>query len=510
MATEFICSIRSSGGDYSTLTLWEAAIQADLTSANTLVFSHSGIVGTVGDGATVTGSSSGATGTVYHATSSQIMVNVTSGTFVSGEQMQVDTSNYVTLTDSGDSVIAVAECYNDWPSGLNDTVSVAGWTTNSTNRIIIRAAAGEGHSGTLTSGFYISISAGYTSALSIDAAYTLCKRIGVENSALGSFASRGISAYSADLTFEEVIAAAKYQTFWYNGAREKFINCLALQRGGSGGTFQYNSSYTQNTEFYNCTGASFAVGSNGNNCIARNCVAYSGGFSNTSTTGWISPTSNNADTSGSPPGTNPVTTPVSSSDFVNPSGDDYHLSTSSILKGAGANLSSQFTIDFEGDARPSSGAWDVGADQTVSSGTTHSAAASILASGSVVGGGGLLAGAASAQSAAASASASALRLQPGAAVVSAIASASGSPTRNLPGASAVSGVASASGAVGVLAAGAAAVSATASASAGASATKGLAASITAYASAAAAAVGAARKGRLVAAVSRPIQLLTRR
>ncbi|MDD5538830.1 MAG: hypothetical protein PHF12_07700, partial [Candidatus Omnitrophica bacterium] len=38
--TEFVSTIKASGGDYSSLATWEAANQCDLTAGTTRVFSH--------------------------------------------------------------------------------------------------------------------------------------------------------------------------------------------------------------------------------------------------------------------------------------------------------------------------------------------------------------------------------------------------------------------------------------------------------------------------------------
>ena len=49
--------------------------------------------------------------------------------------------------------VAVTECYDDWPSGLTNDVTVAGWTTNGACFPLIRAAAGQGHAGVVDAGF---------------------------------------------------------------------------------------------------------------------------------------------------------------------------------------------------------------------------------------------------------------------------------------------------------------------------------------------------------------------
>ena len=80
-AMEFVCTIKDSGGDYSTLNAWQASNHCDLTASGTKVFSHQGITGTINDGDSVTGQTSGATGIGTHVTSTQILIKDISGSF---------------------------------------------------------------------------------------------------------------------------------------------------------------------------------------------------------------------------------------------------------------------------------------------------------------------------------------------------------------------------------------------------------------------------------------------
>ena len=102
-ATEFVCSIKPSGGDYTTLTSWEAANQCDLTSADTRVYAGAK-TGTVTStvilyraGSAVSPST---TGTVVYATTTQILIKSISGggTPQVNDLWQVDASNYFTIT----------------------------------------------------------------------------------------------------------------------------------------------------------------------------------------------------------------------------------------------------------------------------------------------------------------------------------------------------------------------------------------------------------------------------
>lgn len=134
---ESIKSIRSSGGDYTTLSGWESGEQADLT----------------------------ATGT-----------------------------------------IAIAECYDDWAAGLDDTCTVAGWTTDSGDYIIIRAADGHGHDGTPDTGFWVQKSQNFAALLQVDQDYTQITQLEVHNNG-GSSAVAFSSTSGTAIVWDRCIAS---------------------------------------------------------------------------------------------------------------------------------------------------------------------------------------------------------------------------------------------------------------------------------------------------------------
>ncbi|MCA9408904.1 MAG: right-handed parallel beta-helix repeat-containing protein [Candidatus Omnitrophica bacterium] len=154
--TEFICTHNKTGEDYATMQAWENAMTAvgNLTAADVKVFSHGGITGTVSDSASVTGQTSGATGTVIHATSTQILIDAIVGTFQSGEVVQVSAGNSVTISDAGDSPILTLELYND-DGPITTNIQVNGLTTNTVNYWKITAPVGERHNGTAGTGVVI-------------------------------------------------------------------------------------------------------------------------------------------------------------------------------------------------------------------------------------------------------------------------------------------------------------------------------------------------------------------
>jgi hypothetical protein len=176
---EFISTIRASGGDYSTLSAWEAAFGTiDLTSAATKVFSHGGIVGTLPDNSAVSGETSLATATLVHVTDSQILLKSISGIFQAGEKVWLDSdhNNYVIISDAGYGAIVTAHPYNDWPSGLDDALWINGFTAGVNNYVKIYVPVSQRHDGKINgNGFYMKSSSNAEYMNNIDgyASYTV-------------------------------------------------------------------------------------------------------------------------------------------------------------------------------------------------------------------------------------------------------------------------------------------------------------------------------------------------
>lgn len=299
MATEVISTIRSSGGDYTSLSAWEAGEQGDLVTADE---------------------------------------------------------------------IRTAECYDDWPSGLSNNVTIDGSTTDSTRYLRLTVASGHRHNGTPQSGFWllsnasrtIDIADQYTRLEWIDAEATLSTghAIGVstggDNALLDRCIAKGGASNGAGLRTLQIGAVAR--------------NCLAWGGGGSG--IQTSGTCTVD----NCLATNCGTGfTSVSSAVIRNCVAYN---NTTNYSGTVNASSTHNATSSATdnaPGGSSVIN-VASTDFVNAAANDYHLASGSVLIGAGANLTSDFTTDIDGDTRPSSGAWDIGFDHRVAGGTTHAAA----------------------------------------------------------------------------------------------------------------------------------------
>ena len=141
-ATEFTTTVNTDGGgDYSSLSLWEAAINSDIATSTTKVIGGSLTRGSFADGVAVTQTISNATGTMLHDTATQIMlISISGAPNSTGTWWPTtdgnDATNAWTPTDAGDSVIARVNASGT--TADTTTATIDGWTTSATNFIDIR------------------------------------------------------------------------------------------------------------------------------------------------------------------------------------------------------------------------------------------------------------------------------------------------------------------------------------------------------------------------------------
>ncbi|MBA4388309.1 MAG: hypothetical protein C0404_10035 [Verrucomicrobia bacterium] len=427
----FVCSIRSSNGDYPKLSTWEAAIESDLTSKTTLFGVSS--LGTytnsdAGKGVTFTG---GGTGILSYVDTTSLVARVVNcaGTRVAGtvtiagghtfEVSDTGTAttgllftlssrgNYDPATDDGKAVTfsgggagtlkhvalagvayvaecrgavsagtvsiagghtfsvssagspvhtAVAECYNDWPTtGLSDAVTVAGWRTDENHCVVIRAAAGHGHTGRIKdgpnyTGFTLKGANPGISALTTP--YTRVERLIVDGRTVtlgvGGAISRIIAKTGAIRTGQDGTVASSLAIdggFTVGGEKSAFLNCTSVDAATC---FSYGSAVAW---FVNCLARPAGGGKGFSSSGGGMQLSYCMSSDNTADDWdeWRSGQTCNR--------INQVFT------FVNESADDFRLAASDVgARGCGAPGFG--TLDIEGEMRAAP--WDAGADQVPS------------------------------------------------------------------------------------------------------------------------------------------------
>lgn len=265
-----------------------------------------------------------------------------------------------------------AVCYNDWPSGLNDAVTISGSVADSTRYIKVTVAAGHRHDGTPQSGFFIKgASGGSTTPLfAVEVLRTKLEWLDVENTRSAAY----YAFYTATTTLNNVeysnciAKCADGRAFSssagsvYATTRARFVNCLAW---GSSQGFGRTDSVRSRYNAYNCTAVNCAIGfgsGSTNKAAIKNCVAY--GSTTIDFENQVDATNSdyNASSDTSANVFANYVTGIDSTDFIDAAGGDFHLASGSALIGVGSNLYSLFTDDIDGDIRPSSGAWDIGFD----------------------------------------------------------------------------------------------------------------------------------------------------
>jgi hypothetical protein len=134
--------------------------------------------------------------------------------------------------------------------------------------------------------------------------------------------------------------------------------------GGIGITAEYDSPlWIYNNTVINCNGYGIAI--NGQNAHVKNNLAEGNKKDFSAYSAWSADSDYNASSDNSSPGTHARKQQTFS--FVDAASKNYHLTASDAgARGAGINLSTDpnlpISTDIDGQLRPYSGAWDIGAD----------------------------------------------------------------------------------------------------------------------------------------------------
>jgi hypothetical protein len=383
-SNDFVCTIRSSGGDYTNLTAWEAAIQSNLTSAASKIYAVSsyGTYNGTNDGLGVTFNGTGR-GTLKHINlTNNAYVVLTNGTINAGI-VTCDNGNTFTISNTGNQITnSVAECYNDWPStGLADKLTIAGSTTSSTHYIVVYAPSGQRHAGTLTNsgGNYTGFALKPTSGpiITVSNTYTIIEGLILDGMG-GTYISGLAMSYSTGnyLIFRNSIIYRTGHTsiayVGFSGADYSFstqYNNLYIQSAVSVSGVQNAGKYAK---IYNCSvyGGYINGGTSTSNVtdVRNTLVYYSSGNDYTNRFN-LSNSTNNAGSDNTTPGgsaliNQDVATNYHFTNVTYGNSQDFHITSDSDLINAGTDMSGTYTDDIDFTTRTDT--FDIGADEYMS------------------------------------------------------------------------------------------------------------------------------------------------
>ncbi|MCK5416604.1 DUF2341 domain-containing protein, partial [Candidatus Parcubacteria bacterium] len=371
------------GDNYSTLVSWETGMQTDLTATSTRVFSISGLVGTVSDISSVIGTSSGVTADVVHVstTTNQILLENISGDFTDGEQLQVDGTNYVTITNLGNPAIAVARIDGAWTSADNNRVTISGWTTGEYNYIKIYTTDSARHNGKWDDGKYrmeVSMPGDGQRAIRVWEEYTRID--GLQIKMQSEYTSTDIVIVGStwdsnnDFRISNSILQGDYtgngqgngiSTMSSSKARGKIWNNIVYEiTNGYAVTYR---GWAYNNTAYNCSSGFNSNGYSPKGNIAQNCTnGFIGPFGASSDYNISDTSQADADD------VNATFNGYKTVKFLDATNNDFHLhpdDTSAINAGTTTSalsswsLSDRISLNYDIDGTLRGGAFDIGADE---------------------------------------------------------------------------------------------------------------------------------------------------
>jgi len=386
MATEYTCIIKEDGsGRYTSAKTWWANNECNLTANTTLVFAHGGTNGNPSDGSSVLGYTSGSSGTLKSCTNTQALVTLITGNFQASESVKVigATQDNFTLSDTGDSAIAVGEIQGSWASPESGEWRLDGFVTNPTNYIKVYATGDAKHNGIYSATAWRIESISDGSAKNTVYIYTTKYAIfdGLQFKMTAQAGSSGYALYGATLNTNTqvylnncIIACAGNTTMYASGVRIddadggllELKNCIV--QGPATGTGNGITSTADYLNVYNSTIYGWKTGITESGCttVYKNCAVFGNvtDFSNGDTIDYCA----SDDTAG----TNYVDLKenaggewaASFSDHAN--GDFRIKDTNSLLYEEGTDLSGVgITDDIIGTSRPQNTNWDIGAFELI-------------------------------------------------------------------------------------------------------------------------------------------------
>ena len=281
----------------------------------------------------------------------------------------------------------IAECYNDWPDGLLDKVTIANITTSQTNSIVITSPPSERHDGTPGAGFRVINSSPPTNVdgtIVVNVPYVTVEYLEVINNnddtvepnqyaiSLEINSGSGSVLVSHCIFNNSVDSTNSIANRSVNPNISLFIFCCIgadtnLAVYGSIGLSESNISYYNCAALISDAGASGFRGTRGNTAAiyeVYNNIAIGDGPDYITDTNDRQSSNNSTSKSTLDPSYGDVVN-VGSADFVDLANRNLRLAAGSQLIGAGLNLieagiltSPQY--DLDGNQWPDTGPWDIG------------------------------------------------------------------------------------------------------------------------------------------------------
>jgi hypothetical protein len=355
--TDFDVEVRDSGGDYTSITNAESAFDVDLKDG--IVLSHGGITGTIADGSSVTGQTSGATGTAVHVTSDQIGIYAVTGTFQNGEQIYLtENTNYVTSSSAPDDMAVSITVYNNQSSGF----AWEGGSYDDVNKVEISGDTST-WDGTTSGG--VTITGGGQWGVSIRDGYVSLHNFvvtGTDDTTIGL----NRNSVNTNLICDGCGIGSGYE---FNNSTYVVINSVSIDSPGIAFTNYVTHSQLHNVYYYNCTAinpATYGFDEGGTGSVyAYNSVVFGAGtsdYNNSTSSGDYNACSDTSCSSY----TNNIQSLTMADELEDGANGDVHLLSTSNLIDEGNDYSSTTGISYDIDLVTRSGTWDIGADEFIS------------------------------------------------------------------------------------------------------------------------------------------------
>jgi hypothetical protein len=267
---------------------------------------------------------------------------------------------------------------------IDDRCQVAGWTVDATRYIKIYAPSGQRHTGKTKSGsdytgFCIKDNGSWGSTLNIDHDFTVIEALIVDVNSAGHEGAIDTVGGASSTIQENIICnvtATDVPAIWYGSTNKIYNNILHDVYCGMDGINWYSGSTIYNNTVIDFTtyGIAFSPANGGGSGVWKNnlckataptaCFYHNPGSTDPINQYNASSDATADDWDGTGCRINQTFT------FANEANNDFHLASNDAgALNFGVDLSAVFTIDIDYATRPTgAGTWDIGADEYVSAG----------------------------------------------------------------------------------------------------------------------------------------------